>query len=48
MQTHKERFPARPMKPVMEQIRVQVDQLEKLTEDSRWPFPKLRELLFTR
>ena len=36
------------VKPVMEQIRVQVDQLEKLTEDSRWPFPKLRELLFTR
>ena len=35
------------VKPVMEQIRVQVDQLEKLTEDSRWPFPKLRELLFT-
>ena len=36
------------VKPLMEEVRVQVDQLEKLTEDGRWPFPKLRELLFTR
>ena len=36
------------VKPLMEECRIQVDQLEKLTEDSRWPFPKLRELLFTR
>ena len=36
------------VKPLMEECRVQVDQLEKLTEDGRWPFPKLRELLFTR
>ncbi len=36
------------VKPLMEEVRVQVDQLEKLTEDARWPFPKLRELLFTR
>ena len=36
------------VKPLMDEVRVQVDQLEKLTEDSRWPFPKLRELLFTR
>jgi len=36
------------VKPQMDDLRVQVDQLEKLTEDSRWPFPKLRELLFTR
>ena len=36
------------VKPLMEEVRIQVDQLEKLTEDGRWPFPKLRELLFTR
>ena len=36
------------VKPLMEELRIQVDQLEKLTEDGRWPFPKLRELLFTR
>ena len=36
------------VRPLMDEVRVQVDQLEKLTEDSRWPFPKLRELLFTR
>ena len=36
------------LKPLMEECRIQVDQLEKLTEDGRWPFPKLRELLFTR
>ena len=36
------------VKPLMEDLRIQVDQLEKLTEDGRWPFPKLRELLFTR
>ena len=36
------------VKPLMEECRIQVDQLEKLTEDGRWPFPKLRELLFTR
>lgn len=36
------------VKPLMDEVRVQVDQLEKLTEDGRWPFPKLRELLFTR
>ena len=36
------------VRPLMDEVRIQVDQLEKLTEDSRWPFPKLRELLFTR
>ena len=36
------------VKPLMEECRILVDQLEKLTEDGRWPFPKLRELLFTR
>jgi len=36
------------VKPLMDDVRVQVDQLEKVTEDGRWPFPKLRELLFTR
>ena len=36
------------VKPLMDDVRVQVDQLEKMTEDGRWPFPKLRELLFTR
>lgn len=39
---------AHKVKPLMDQIREQADQLEMLVDDEMWPIPKLRELLFTR
>ena len=39
---------ANKVKPIMESIRESADLLEGLCEDGRWPFPKLREILFTR
>jgi glutamine synthetase len=36
------------VRPIMDVIRVSADRLEGLCEDGRWPFPKLREILFTR
>lgn len=39
---------ANSVKPIMETIRESADLLEGLCEDGRWPFPKLREILFTR
>jgi glutamine synthetase len=36
------------IKPLMDQIRYDVDKLEMLVDDRLWPMPKLRELLFTR
>ena len=32
--------------PAMERLREQADQLETMTDDSYWPLPKYRELLF--
>ncbi len=34
--------------PSFETIRYHIDKLEKLTDDSAWPLPKYRELLFIR
>jgi glutamine synthetase len=39
---------AHKVKPLMDEIREQADQLEMLVDDEMWPIPKLRELLFTR
>ena len=36
------------VKPYFEPIRYHSDRLERLIEDSIWPLPKLRELLFTK
>jgi glutamine synthetase len=36
------------VKPLMDKIREAADQLEMITEDERWPLPKMREILFTR
>lgn len=36
------------IKPMMDEIRTHVDRLEILIDDSLWPLPKLREMLFTR
>ncbi|PCJ84092.1 MAG: glutamine synthetase type III [Flavobacteriales bacterium] len=36
------------VKPLFEKIRVHVDQLELLVDNSLWPLPKYRELLFSR
>ena len=36
------------VKPFMDKIRYEADKLELLVDDSIWPMPKLRELLFTR
>ena len=34
--------------PKMEDIRYQIDKLELIVDDSCWPLPKYRELLFIR
>ena len=36
------------VKPYFDEIRYHVDKLEMLIDDEIWPFPKLREILFTR
>lgn len=36
------------VKPIFLEIREQVDQLELIVEDSYWPLPKYREILFNR
>jgi len=36
------------VKPLFETIRDHVDELELLVDDSMWPLPKYREILFTR
>ena len=36
------------VKPYFYEIRYHVDKLEMLIDDEIWPFPKLREILFTR
>ena len=36
------------VKPFTESIRYHTDKLEQLIDDSYWPLPKLRELLFTK
>src|SRR6056297_1858217 len=39
---------SRKVVPFFEKIRYHVDKLELLVDDELWPFPKYRELLFTR
>ena len=34
------------VKPYFDEIRYHVNKLEKIVDDSKWPLPKLRELLF--
>ena len=34
--------------PYFEKIRYHVDKLELIVDDEIWPFPKYREMLFTR
>jgi len=34
--------------PFLETIRYHVDKLELIVDDELWPFPKYREMLFTR
>jgi glutamine synthetase len=36
------------VKTYFEQIRYQVDKLEYITDDSTWPLPKYREMLYLR
>lgn len=36
------------VKPFIEDIRYHTDKLEQLVDDTYWPLPKLRELLFTK
>ncbi|MBU2465527.1 MAG: hypothetical protein KJ615_04215, partial [Bacteroidetes bacterium] len=36
------------VKPYFEKIRYHVDKLEMLIDDSLWPLPKYRELLFMK
>ena len=36
------------VKPYFDQIRYHVNKLEQIVDDSKWPLPKLRELLFIR
>lgn len=36
------------IKPFFDEIRYHVDKLELITDDTFWPLPKLRELLFTK
>jgi glutamine synthetase len=39
---------AKLVKPIFEEIRNHVDELEYLVDDKYWPLPKYREILFTR
>ena len=34
--------------PMFDKIRCQIDKLELIVDDSLWPLPKYRELLFIR
>jgi glutamine synthetase len=34
------------VKPYFDEIRYHVNKLEKIIDDTKWPLPKLRELLF--
>ena len=34
--------------PMLDKIRYQIDKLELIVDDSLWPLPKYRELLFIR
>jgi glutamine synthetase len=34
------------VKPFFDEIRYNVNKLEKIVDDAKWPLPKLRELLF--
>lgn len=36
------------VKPYFDNIRYHINKLEQIVDDSRWPLPKLRELLFVR
>jgi glutamine synthetase len=36
------------VEPYLESIRYHIDKLEQIVEDSAWPLPKYRELLFIR
>ena len=36
------------VEPKLEEIRYQIDKLELIVDDSLWPLPKYRELLFIR
>jgi len=36
------------VKPIMEQVKEDVDGLEQIVDDELWPLPKMRELLFTK
>lgn len=36
------------VKPFFDQIRYHLNKLEQIVEDSKWPLPKLRELLFVK
>ena len=36
------------VKPAMDKVRGACDALELITDDTCWPLPKMRELLFTR
>lgn len=36
------------IKPLLDKMRAECDALEMMTDDSLWPFPKYRELLFIR
>jgi glutamine synthetase len=36
------------VKTYFDEIRVQTDKLEQIIDDQLWPFPKLKELLFTK
>lgn len=36
------------VKPYFDQIRYHLNKLEQIVEDSKWPLPKLRELLFVK
>jgi glutamine synthetase len=41
-------FYATTIKPVFEEIRTEIDELELLVDDKAWPLPKYREILFAR
>ena len=36
------------VEPKLDEIRYQIDKLELIVDDSLWPLPKYRELLFIR
>ena len=36
------------IKPIFEEIRKDIDELELLVDDKYWPLPKYREILFAR